>query len=339
MNSKVDKDYEKLIIKKELAEKSYKLLSFFGDISAGQGIIGKYSKDGQIIVIKSYHKDNRNEKVSRDIGMTQYIQNNIKKCEEGAEFVFTAYGIIKTKNYYHIIMEAMTGDFFTFIHKYKTKMSMDFKLDLFRSLLLGLRCLHRIGIIHGDLKPENIFIKYRRRTSEIKIDKIVIADFDCSKLNTTKQRLLCATPNFLPPELFDFNRRMPALGRAVYESDIYVMGLILYEMFSRIPEFDTKRIRNIEMHVRSDKNVPTFIKNIIIAMTKIKPDNRICLDAAIISIEKYLARNLQTVLEEKTDLDKDVITEIYNKTITERVDEIIQNNSCLNKVINYILKF
>lgn len=98
------------------------------------------------------------------------------------------------------------------------RMPTDKVVDLARDLCAGLSALHDRGVIHRDLKPANIMIDGRGRAR--------IADFGIAALaDGIHQTSQAGTPAYMAPEVLD--------GRpASVQSDLYALGLVLYEMAS-----------------------------------------------------------------------------------------------------------
>jgi hypothetical protein len=94
-----------------------------------------------------------------------------------------------------------------------------------RQLCAGLAAAHEIGILHRDLKPANIMIDGRGR--------VRVADFGLAVLGNRieGQDVLAGTPAYMAPEQL--------AGREVtVQSDLYALGLILYELFTGEPAFE-----------------------------------------------------------------------------------------------------
>lgn len=129
------------------------------------------------------------------------------------------------------------------------------KLELMDKVLLGVEYLHKKGIIHRDLKPSNIMI------DEEGIVKII--DFGISKITDSFYSEYTvgyfSTPRYRSPE--------QAQGKdATFQSDIYSLGLVFYELFKK-----EKLNDNTVMDV---SNLPEGIKNILSKMLKTEPAQR-----------------------------------------------------------------
>ncbi|HZK72899.1 MAG TPA: protein kinase [Clostridia bacterium] len=107
------------------------------------------------------------------------------------------------------------------------RFSVDVSVDLVQQLLSAVGVAHDYGIVHRDLKPDNILISNRGKTK--------ILDFGISKLIDDKHRLtatgsMVGTPAYMAPE--------QVKGEQVdASSDIYSLGMILYELLHGEPPF------------------------------------------------------------------------------------------------------
>ncbi|MCW4384265.1 Stk1 family PASTA domain-containing Ser/Thr kinase [Salinibacterium sp. SYSU T00001] len=93
-------------------------------------------------------------------------------------------------------------------------------LDIMEAVLSGLAAAHRSGIVHRDLKPENVLLADDGR--------IKISDFGLARAasaNTATGNALLGTVAYLSPELV-------TRGVADTRSDIYAVGIMLYEMLA-----------------------------------------------------------------------------------------------------------
>src|SRR5262245_653440 len=113
----------------------------------------------------------------------------------------------------------------------------DKAIQIARQLCAGLAAAHEIGVLHRDLKPSNIMIDGRGRAR--------ITDFGLAAFaeQIAGPEILAGTPAYMAPEQL--------AGRDVsVRSDIYSLGLVLYELFTGKPAFvassmtDLRRLRS-----------------------------------------------------------------------------------------------
>ncbi|HTV59170.1 MAG TPA: protein kinase [Verrucomicrobiae bacterium] len=98
-------------------------------------------------------------------------------------------------------------------------------LDIAQQICSGLKEAHAQGIVHRDLKPENVMIDAQ--------GNVKIMDFGIARSMDVATRLtgaMVGTPAYMAPE--------QVAGKAVdYRTDIYSLGLVLYEVFTGAPAF------------------------------------------------------------------------------------------------------
>src|SRR5262249_22258572 len=93
-----------------------------------------------------------------------------------------------------------------------------------RQLCAGLAEAHRVGVIHGDLKSNNVFLT---RSADGSL-RAVITDFGLAQGSsaatpTVQSETRAGTPDYMAPELWKGEK-------ASIASDIYALGVILYEL-------------------------------------------------------------------------------------------------------------
>jgi serine/threonine-protein kinase len=144
-------------------------------------------------------------------------------------------------------------------------------MDIMEAILSGLAAAHKNGIVHRDLKPENVLLADDGR--------IKIGDFGLARAataNTATGNALLGTIAYLSPELV-------MRGVADTRSDIYAVGIMLYEMLAGEQPFKGEQAFQIaQQHANdtvptpSSKNlrVPAELDELVLWATARDPDQR-----------------------------------------------------------------
>lgn len=195
----------------------------FGKVKLGWRKDGKHPSQVAIKLIKrdSIMKDSDSEiKIHREINSLRLLNHpNIVNLVE----------VLKSGKYIGIVLEyASGGELFDYIlqHKY---LKENVAKKLFAQLVSGVDYMHSKGLIHRDLKLENLLMDKHKN--------IIISDFGfVNSYNRDKNDLMktsCGSPCYAAPELV--LTQSPYSGRKV---DIWSLGVILYAMLSGYLPFD-----------------------------------------------------------------------------------------------------
>jgi serine/threonine-protein kinase len=139
----------------------------------------------------------------------------------------TLYAFLVENGSAWMVMEFIEGQTFAGMIQQRGPIPSTESVPLFRQALLGLGYAHRMGIVHRDIKPGNIMVN---RQGIVKV-----MDFGIAKVlgnrGMTKTGTMVGTAWYMPPE--------QVMNRAVdIRSDIYALGVTLYEMLAGRVPFD-----------------------------------------------------------------------------------------------------
>jgi serine/threonine-protein kinase len=131
---------------------------------------------------------------------------------------------------YYIAMEFCEGSSLKELISREAPMDCARAIALTKKILLAARFAHRRGVIHRDLKPHNVIIsKDQSGEEEVKVADFGIARAGASEI--TEVGAIMGTAQYLSPE--------QAQGHSVTEaSDLYSIGVVLFEMLTGRPPFD-----------------------------------------------------------------------------------------------------
>ena len=173
------------------------------------------------------------------------------------------------------------------------RMKAEEAIPIVRQVAGSLSEAHSKGIIHRDLKPDNIFLT--------KLNIVKVLDFGIAKLKQsedederklTKVGTAPGTPEYMSPE--------QARGKELdARSDIYSLGIVLYEMLAGHPPFEEDTfLATILMHVQSPPpplpdDVPADLRNYVVNRLLAKdpncrPDNADAFIAELDELEQKL---------------------------------------------------
>ena len=173
---------------------------------------------------------------------------------------------------FYIVMEYIKGQTLKQIIKKRGHLSLAETIDIMSQLTDGLSHAHESYIIHRDIKPQNIMVL---DDGMVKITDFGIA-MAVNASDLTQTNSVMGSVHYLPPE--------QASGRgSTIKSDIYSLGIVMYEMLMGVMPFRGETAVEIAMKQLKDPipsmrkerdDIPQSVENIILKATAKNPKNR-----------------------------------------------------------------
>lgn len=153
---------------------------------------------------------------------------------------------------FYFVMEYLDGESLTDLIARSGGLTPQQAVPIIEQMASALSAAHESGIVHRDLKPDNVFL-VRRGSAR---DFVKILDFGIAKVGgaaskLTRTGMIFGTPHYMSPE--------QAAGQAVDKrTDIYALGVIMYEMVTGKVPFDADTFMGIlSKHMFEPPRPPT----------------------------------------------------------------------------------
>jgi eukaryotic-like serine/threonine-protein kinase len=148
-----------------------------------------------------------------------------------------------------LVMELVEGGTLRDVLRARGALGVPAAFAVMEQVLSGLAAAHRLGLVHRDVKPENVLIS---RAGEVKV-----ADFGLvtasAQAGATTAGMIMGTVAYLSPE-------QVATGNADARSDVYAAGIVLYELLTGAPPYSGDTAISVAyQHVNSDVPPPSQI--------------------------------------------------------------------------------
>ncbi|MGB7296019.1 MAG: protein kinase [Candidatus Aminicenantales bacterium] len=160
--------------------------------------------------------------IAADKETIERFQNEIKIARRiSHKNICRMYHLGREKDTFYITMEYIQGETLKKMIKMTGGMSLGTALSIAEQVCQGLAEAHRLGIVHRDLKPQNIMLD---EEGGVRVMDFGIAS-SVETRGATLPGMMIGTPEYMSPEQIDGE---PVDAR----SDIYSLGIILYEMLT-----------------------------------------------------------------------------------------------------------
>jgi eukaryotic-like serine/threonine-protein kinase len=243
------------------------------NIRAEEGLIGQVINDryriegllgrGNVGVVYRATDQRENRQVALKIikvdlaeaGMRNRFEHDadiVAKIDHPNAVTIYDHGLLGTGGGY-FAMEFIEGKTLRDLLREQKTIPLEQALNYIKQVCLPVSMAHKLGVTHRDLKPENIMLPNSGGGEKIKVIDFGLAKLKegvgASKANLTSAGEVMGTPCYMSPE--------QCLGTGVDErTDIYAIGIILYEMLAGKPPFEGNFFSVLRMHM--SKPIPSI---------------------------------------------------------------------------------
>ena len=247
----------------------------------------------------------------------------------------------KTKNHYYIIMEYCNGgELADALEKYKEKYGKPFSEELvqyfMRQIIDAFKYIHANGVIHRDIKLENILLNYKTEEDKNNLNlmnataKIIDFGFACKISGNNLAHTAVGSPlNAAPVILKKMTGESAKLGYD-QKADIWSLGSICYHMLIGKPIFDAEDMDDLISKVEKGSyklpaNLSREIVSFLNGMLQYEPKNR--LTAEQLSNHEFLRNNVK-------DFHKIDLTSISGKVSGNQFEVNTKKNRTIWSIFN-----
>ncbi len=199
----------------------YRIVGLLGKGGMGEVYRADDLKLGQAVALKFLPPQ-----FAKETKWLEYLHNEVRLARQVSHpNVCRVYDIGEVEGHHFLSMEYVDGEDLASLIRRIGRLPQDKGLEIARQLCAGLAAAHDRGVLHRDLKPSNVMIDGRGR--------VRITDFGLARL-AAEQEISDAgagTPAYMAPEQL-------IGGQVTEKSDIYSLGLIIYEVFTGKPAYD-----------------------------------------------------------------------------------------------------
>ncbi len=213
----------------------YRIIALLGKGGMGEVYRADDLTLGQAVALKFLP-----EEAARDVSLLERFRNEVRIARRVSHpNVCRVYDVGEVDGQTFFTMEYVDGEDLASLLRRIGRLPEDKAIEIARQLCAGLAAAHSKGVLHRDLKPANIMLDGRGQA--------VIMDFGLAGLSDEIRgnEIRSGTPAYMAPEQLTGQEVTP-------RSDVYALGLVLYEVFTGKRAFAEKTSAGPGGHSRYD---------------------------------------------------------------------------------------
>jgi len=217
--------------------------------------------------------------------------------------IVSIYHVGKRRNQHYIVMEYLRGKSFDQLLKSKTAFPLPLLLKQMVQICIALDFAHQRGVIHRDIKPDNIVLL---EDGTVKVTDFGIARIEGSELVKTKDEAFMGTIYYCSPEQFK------EFSRVDNRTDIFSFGVVLYQLVTGRLPFTGSSPWEVMTNIVTNEPIPP---------RRINPEIPMRLERVVLkALSKRPEHRFQTAREFKDALE-DVLVDMEPKTPKPKIME------------------
>ncbi|MEY8538554.1 Stk1 family PASTA domain-containing Ser/Thr kinase [Lactococcus muris] len=224
--------------------------------------------DNRQVAIKVLRSNFEND----NIAIARFQREAFAMAELSHPNIVSISDVGESENQQYIVMEYVDGMTLKQYINEHAPLSNAEAINITSEILSAMECAHNHGIIHRDLKPQNVLLS---QSGNVKVTDFGIAKA-LTETSLTQTNTMFGSVHYLSPE--------QARGaNATLQSDIYAIGIILFELLTGQIPFDGDSAvaialkhfqENVPSIININKNVPQALENVVIKATAKDIHNR-----------------------------------------------------------------
>jgi len=217
----------------------YRILSPLGSGGFGSVFLAEDTWIHKKVAIKVPHKQN--------LDFTEMLKEPRLLASLNHPNIVTALTAEKQDGVFFIVMEYVTGETLEQIIQREGALEVSRALDFTCQICNAVDHAHKIGVLHRDLRPGNMLVS--------DAGMLKVTDFGTSRFLEIAAHgtTVIGSPPYMAPEQF--------YGKAVFASDVYSVGITMYQMLTGELPYATPVPSDLERLVRGELVTPPRVKN------------------------------------------------------------------------------
>lgn len=261
----------------ELKRSKYRLLGLVGQGQFGQVFCAVHRQTGRLVALKNLEQDRfPTHKFLRELRFLLSLQH---------PNIVTFQSLEHTSTGRYLVMDYCEGGTLRSLLTEETRLSLPHSIQAIMDVLAGLEQAHSRGIVHCDIKPENILLHVHSAGWTARI-----SDFGIARLSQeiSYQDGNTGSPAYMAPERF--------YGQYSTVSDLYSIGILLFELitghrpFSGTP--DQLRSAHLNAPVKLPESIPLVWHSVLLR-----------------ALQKLPARRFRSAAEMRAEIDAIAVIE------------------------------